>query len=538
MTVTIKGIMRSAILFLGFIPIIMGLPGCERNTDSPVVVKPFLRLLKSQTLQSQVLHKTINYVVFLPKDYDSSNLNYPVVYLLHGMGDNELAWYEGGNITYYVDANAPETIPMIYVMPHGFNTYWVNKFNGDFSYMDMFVKELVPTIDEQFRTIKDPQHRAVMGYSMGGYGALILPAKNPNIFKTGVVLSMSYRTDQQYMDEPQSGWNSQWGSVFGGIGASGTDRLTDYYKTNNPFYFFTNPGDLSLQGQNYYFDCGDDEENLSEPNDLLHDLLRDLEIKHEYRVKNGAHDWEYWNKALPEALKYISLAAQNIPYPTRPIAVNPGSAVSSNRNFGEQLEGSEITFNVVVPQTYSSDTNHYPVILALYDANGTAKEEETQSMISLLNTNMNSSKIPASLLVTIPLQTEPISTEEVQQIINQVKSKYRAVADKKHTILLGNRSAGGQVFNIIPGCSSFINAFLLFDADIPVDATANNLAVSYYLDITEGGINYHGYHSLYMNLHKKQITHEYRVRQGTSTHESFLNGLNESASFITDHLKS
>jgi len=537
MATTNKGLTLSVLSFLVIIPILMGLPGCERNTDKPVVIKPFVRLLKAQTLTSQKLNTTIKYMVYLPKDYDSSKASYPVVYLLHGMGDDESGWYEGGYLAYYTDASAAESIPMIYVMPQGFNSYWVNKYNSEFPYMDMLVDEMVPAIDKLFRTVKDPQHRAVMGYSMGGYGALILPAKNPDVFKTGVALSMSYRTDQQYMDEPQSGWDNQWGSVFGGIGTSGTDRLTAYYKEYNPFYFFKNPGDKSLNGQNYFFDCGDDEENLSEPNGELHIMLRDLNIRHEYRVKNGAHDWDYWNKALPEALKYIGLAVQNIPYPTEPAAVNPGTVVPANRNFTEQLEGSEMTFNVVVPETYLSGSSNYPIILALTDANGATHEAEAKDMISLLNTNMHSNKIPASLIVSIPLQTEPITAAEIQQVISQVKSKYRAVADSKHTILLGNRDAGGQVFDIIPGCSTFINAFLLFDADIPANATAYNLAVSYYLDITEGGINYTGYHSLFTNLHKKQITHEYRVRQGTSTHESFLNGLNEAAGFIADHLK-
>jgi enterochelin esterase-like enzyme len=64
---------------------------------------------------------------------------------------------------------------MIYVMPVGFNSYYVNKYNGQFPYMDMFVDELVPLVDSLFRTKPDPNHRAVMGYSMGGYGAMIMP---------------------------------------------------------------------------------------------------------------------------------------------------------------------------------------------------------------------------------------------------------------------------------------------------------------------------------------------------------------------------
>ncbi len=533
-----RGLQRFIFLIPAFIIMMLGLTCCERETPPPPVdPEPFVRLLKEQSFKSHILNRDISYAVLLPKDYDSLSESYPVVYLLHGYGDNEAAWYNYGLITYYVDANAAQTVPMIYVMPTGFNTYWVNKYNGNFPYMDMFVNELVPVIDSVFRTVRDPQHRAVMGYSMGGYGALILPAKNPGVFKTGVVLSMSYRTDQQYMDEPQESWNSQWGSIFGGSGSSGTARLTYYYKTNNPFYFFKNPGDPALNGQNYYFDCGDDEESLSEPNNLLHNLLRDLNIKHEYRVKNGGHSWDYWHKALPEALKYISSAVQNIPYADNPAPTDYGTAVPADRIFDERLEGSEITFSVTVPSAYLTDTNHYAVILVLHDRNAASQQEESTNMTSLLNLNMNSSKMPASLIVEIPVQTEAVTAADIQQIIGQLRARYRTIENREHTILLGNKQAGLLAYELIPECSELINACLLFDANLPADAAATDPSLSYYLDICDEGINYKSYHSLYISLRSNQVNYEYRVRQGTPSHESFLTGLNESAAFMKDHLK-
>ncbi len=533
-----KGFIFSFLATIGFLSLSLGLVGCkpEPKPPAPPYKPPFIRLLTERTLKSHVLNRDIKYAVLLPNGYDTLNSTYPVVYLLHGFGDNQTAWYQGGNISYYVDVNASESIPMIYVMPQGFNSYWVNQYDGNFAYMDMLVNEMVPEIDLLYHTIKDPQHRAVMGYSMGGYGALILTAKNPSVFKTGVVLSMSYRTDQQYMNESQSGWDIQWGSIFGGIGSKGAARLTDYYKANNPFYFFTNPNDISLQGQNYFFDCGDDEENLSQPNDSLHDMLRNLNIKHEYRVRNGAHTWDYWNGALPEALRFISFAVQNIPYPADPEPVDPGAVVPAERIFAEQAEGTKIEFSVTVPQSYLSDTKNYPVIIALHDRNISTQEEESQKLKSLFNTMIGESKIPASLLVEIPLQTGTVTAAILQQIIAQVQSKYRTIADRNHTLLLGNKQAGLLAYQLVIACSQQMNACLLFDANIPSDASADNSDLSYYLDITDEGLNYNGYHSLYMSVRKNQLNHEYRVRQGTPSHESFLNGLYESAAYLYDHL--
>ena len=158
-----RGLQRFIFLIPAFIIMMLGLTCCERETPPPPVdPEPFVRLLKEQSFKSHILNRDISYAVLLPKDYDSLSESYPVVYLLHGYGDNEAAWYNYGLITYYVDANAAQTVPMIYVMPAGFNTYWVNKYNGNFPYMDMFVNELVPVIDSVFRTVRDPQHRAVL----------------------------------------------------------------------------------------------------------------------------------------------------------------------------------------------------------------------------------------------------------------------------------------------------------------------------------------------------------------------------------------
>jgi hypothetical protein len=266
-------------------------------------------------------------------------------------------------------------------------------------------------------------------------------------------------------------------------------------------------------------------------------MLRDLNIKHEYRVKNGAHSWDYWHKALPEALRYISNAVQNIPYPDVPANVDPGPDVPSNRVFAELLDNSGLNYSVVVPPAYSSDTNHYAVILALHDRNSASQEEESGNLTSLLSSMMSNGKIPASLLVEIPLQTEPITVEVLQQIMSQLNAKYRTISDRNHTIILGNKQAGLLAYELFPENSNQINSCLLFDANLPEDATATDSYLSYYLDISDEGINYKGYHSLYMSMRKNKVDHEYRVRQGTSSHESFLNGLFEAAGFIKEHLR-
>jgi enterochelin esterase-like enzyme len=132
------------------------------------------------------MNASIKYSVYLPDNYLSdTTTRYGVVYLLHGLGDDNNSWngvYLRVSSLISDMENAGEISKMIYVMPQGFRTYYVNRHTGTYNYMDMFVQELVPHIDKTLRTVADRDHRAVVGYSMGGYGAMILPSKHPELF--------------------------------------------------------------------------------------------------------------------------------------------------------------------------------------------------------------------------------------------------------------------------------------------------------------------------------------------------------------------
>jgi hypothetical protein len=269
---------------------------------------------------------------------------------------------------------------------------------------------------------------------------------------------------------------------------------------------------------------------------VLHNLLRDLNFPHEYRMNNGGHSWEYWHKELPEALRYIGFAFRQMPYPSDPDPVDPGPAIPSDRIVAEQLVGTGITFRVILPSDYSDGSKNYPVIMVLHDRNLAGQEEESQKLFLLLTKNMTDGKLPVSLIVEIPLQAEAITAEYISYIDVQIREKYRTIEGSDHSIMLGNKQGGHLLHNLMPACD-FCNAFLLFDAELADNAQAFIPEASFYLDICEQGTSYKGYQSLYMSLRQNQLYPEYRVRQGTPSHESFLNGLDKASGFINDHLK-
>ena len=283
--------------------------GCSSKPQLPDEPGPFQRYSENGVLHSEILGQDVKFAVLLPQSYrEDADRRYPVVYMLHGYGDSYTSWngkYLQANTRIISLEEAGKISEMIYVFPSGYNDYYCNWYNGKHNYMDMFTRELMPLIDKSFRTIADREHRALTGYSMGGFGAMVLAEKHPELFSCSAPLSMSFRTDAQYMTEPGSGWDGQWGRIFGGVGMYGQDRLTPWYLAHNPYRQFCDENRSELEKVKWFYTCGDDEEQLLVANDSLHVILRDRNFAHEFRVANGAHTSSYWMDALNEVLPWI-----------------------------------------------------------------------------------------------------------------------------------------------------------------------------------------------------------------------------------------
>ena len=512
-----------------------GVGGCTKEPGGEPQ-EPFVRLLEEQVHQSKILNYPIRYSVLLPEEYENSTDSFPVVYLLHGFGDNHNAWHKGGAIQYYADLNKPETGPMIFVMPQGFNTYYVNKHNGSYPYMDMFVQEFVPAIDSVFRTKKSAQQRAVMGYSMGGYGALILPSKYPDVFTVSIPLSISFRTDEQYMTQSQGGWDTQFGTIFGGYGTTGSDRLTDYYLEHSPFHYF-NHDDLSrYAGLKILLDCGDDEESLHITNGALHNLLREKGFPHENRVRNGGHSWNYWHSGLKEALSFISHAFKGIPYPAEPIPVSAGDPPASSQYKTETPDGTDMNLGIFMPENYESSTDSFPVIYFLHDFEGEEHQSSRLKLYSLLNNKMKGNALPHAMIIEIPVTGSDLNETLFLEIMNHAEDHYRIKTKKPNRILIANGTGGASAMKLLPVNSDSFNAVFLFGAKLN-DYTEGVTGLFHYVDLTDEAEDYKGNYELFLDLRDQNIPHEYRVRQGTQSFQSVINGLDLSVSLINTYLK-
>jgi S-formylglutathione hydrolase FrmB len=264
-------------------------------------------LKESLKVKSSTLGKDVEYSVYLPADYEKSNRRYPVLYLLHGYTDDETGWTQFGEAQVIGDRlmQSGEAAPMIIVMPDGGVSWYINSYDGKVKYEDFFVKEFIPHIDATYRTRATKQYRAIAGLSMGGYGTLIMSTKHPDLFAAAAPLSAGVFTDEELMNADERRWTVVLGELYGKRELTGKDRLTEHYNKNSILKIIETGNADELKQVRYYIDCGD-KDFLIKGNMALHAVMIDKNIPHEFRVREGVHNWTYWRTALPEVLKFVS----------------------------------------------------------------------------------------------------------------------------------------------------------------------------------------------------------------------------------------
>ncbi len=260
------------------------------------------KVLESLKFDSKKVSYPVEYSIYLPPDYESSNKSYPVLYLLHGYSDDETGWIQFGEADLIADkgiANG-DFPPCIIVMPDGKVTWYANSFDGKDPWEDMFIQEFIPFIEKEYRIRDKKEFRAIAGLSMGGNGALLLSMRHPELFSSCVAMSAGTFTDEEML--ANDGYDNFFKNIYG---PKEKGNVSDYWKSYSPLHLLDSVDAKKLKSVRYYIDCGDDD-FLYKGNSALHVKMRDLGIPHEYRVRNGGHEWSYWRTGLFDGLKFVS----------------------------------------------------------------------------------------------------------------------------------------------------------------------------------------------------------------------------------------
>jgi enterochelin esterase-like enzyme len=254
------------------------------------------------SLKSKILNMERKYAIYLPPGYETSQRSYPVLYLLHGGGDDQTGWVQFGEVQNITDKAIAEgtATPMIIVMPDA-NTGkrgYSNNATGTWRYEDFFFQEFMPFIEKTYRIKADKHYRAVAGLSMGGDGSFTYALHHPELFSSACPLSAG--TGPLTLEDAKTRLTKET------PGISDQD-ITAYYNRQSVLALVNNMPDTLKKAVRWYIDVGDDD-FLYEGNSLVHIAMRKKEIPHEFRTRDGAHNWTYWRAALPVVLEFVSQA--------------------------------------------------------------------------------------------------------------------------------------------------------------------------------------------------------------------------------------
>lgn len=260
------------------------------------------KVMDNLTMESTILNMDRKYAIYLPPDYDRSQRRYPVLYLLHGAGDDQTGWVQFGEVLFIADKaiNEGKSTPMIIVMPDA-NTGqrgYFNDISGNWRYEEFFFDEFVPFIEKTYRIKGEKRYRAVAGLSMGGGGTFMYALHHPEMFSSACPLSAS--TGPLSIDDAKERYRRRNPDLK-------DSQIETYFESHSAVELIDKLPTDDIKSVRWYIDCGDDD-FLYEGNSLVHIAMRKKQIPHEYRVRDGAHNWTYWREALPEVLAFVSMS--------------------------------------------------------------------------------------------------------------------------------------------------------------------------------------------------------------------------------------
>ena len=218
-------------------------------------------------------------MVYTPAEYEKGKKRYPVLYLQHGMGEDETGWSKQGHMQHIMDnlIASGEAKPMIVVMESGDvkapfrggdNRQGFSEYGA--SFYKVMTQDLISTIDSQFRTLTDRDHRAMAGLSWGGHQTFDLVLNNMDKFA--------------------------WMGAFSGA-IFGLDVKTAYNG------IFSRPDEFNKKIHYLYLSCGS-EENFG--TEALVKNLREAGIKADFYVSPGTHhEWLTWRRCFRQFVPHL-----------------------------------------------------------------------------------------------------------------------------------------------------------------------------------------------------------------------------------------
>jgi S-formylglutathione hydrolase FrmB len=268
-------------------------------------------------LNSRILKQVVRYCVYLPSGYDAGAAEhparrYPVLYFLHGLGDNEQTLFNSGGWTLVDDLrNQHKMGDFLIVAPEGRRTFYINSADGLVRYSDFFLQEFIPHIEGKYRIRAGRAGRAISGISMGGYGALRFAFAHPELFSAVSAQSAALITESPQALDSASQTGAPLAGVLGAV--FGKPINVAHWNDNSPFVL-AKRNTAALRKTAIYFNCGqDDNYGFEKGAAALHEELQKEGVKHEYHAYPGDHSLTYFLSHFAEVMEFHSKAFGVLP---------------------------------------------------------------------------------------------------------------------------------------------------------------------------------------------------------------------------------
>ena len=212
---------------------------------------------------------------------------WPVIYLLHGLSDDEKGWLNYTNLA-GLHKERPELKGIALLLPDGGRGWYVDHETGP-AWGTHLTEEVTAVAESTFGL--DGSRRAIAGNSMGGYGSLRVVLDEPDRWKAAAPFSGAFGVAQR--DDPHPAFQpGEFRAIFG----------TDSKNTHRDV--IARLADVEHLPP-LWIDCGVGDFCIEE-NRQVHAALEARGIDHAYHEHEGRHDWNTWNRRLPDALAFLA----------------------------------------------------------------------------------------------------------------------------------------------------------------------------------------------------------------------------------------
>ena len=256
-----------------------------------------------KSFPSKLLGRELRYGVYLPPSYASSpNRKYPVLYFLHGLFEDEMRWSTRGHTDQILNRMIAEGRigEFIVAIPNGGTSFYTNTRDGSEKWEDAIVTEFIPLIESSYRVIASRATRGISGTSMGGYGALKIAMKHPDLFGSASAHSAVLLQDLSAA-KVSAGRLQRFQDMFDKI--YGINQDLSYWEANNPMTLAKDT--KKLNGLKLYFDCGtEDDYGFDLGARQLDEMLTRAGYAHESHLYPGRHGWDYAMQHTNESLLF------------------------------------------------------------------------------------------------------------------------------------------------------------------------------------------------------------------------------------------